>query len=498
MNKITLICPVIADHTLEKTIPALPSLPGLIEKTVLWGRERPSFIPPHCEYMQSPSLASGKVLNTLIEMVKTDYMLMMDQPRQIHIPPRTIERLMDIAESTGAGILYSDYHQETRNRLIEHPLIDYHPGSIRDDFDFGHVTLFSMPAVRRSLDMFGNIPEVDYAGLYDLRLKVSINHPILHVQEPLYTKYGLESADEGGSRGTEIQFDYVDPRNQSIQKEMESVVTRYLKNIDAYLEPRFHTVPISHEQFPVEASVIIPVRNRASTITAAIQSALAQETSFHFNVIVVDNHSTDGTTSSLRELANLHPMVKHLTPSRRDLNIGGCWNEAVFSPFCGRFAVQLDSDDIYSSPETLQTIIDVFGSGDCAMVIGSYTLVNEKMEEIPPGLIDHREWTDDNGHNNALRINGLGAPRAFHTGLLRTIGFPNIHYGEDYAVALRLSRYYRIGRIYKNLYYCRRWEGNTDFRLTIEQKNRNDLLKDRIRTVEILARQKMNREKSLR
>jgi glycosyltransferase involved in cell wall biosynthesis len=272
---------------------------------------------------------------------------------------------------------------------------------------------------------------------------------------------------------------------------MELVATEHLRNIGAFLEPRFKNIPQFQYNFPVEASVIIPVRNRVGTITDAVNSALTQETNFLFNVIVVDNHSNDGTTHTLAELARQNPALKHIIPSRFDLTIGGCWNEAVFSEFCGRYAVQLDSDDVYESPGTLQKVIDVFRSGDFAMVIGSYTLVNESLQEIPPGIIDHREWTDDNGHNNALRVNGLGAPRAFDTALLRKIGFLNVGYGEDYAMALRLSREYRIGRIYESLYLCRRWEDNTDAQISIEKINRYDAFKDKIRTIEIMARQKL-------
>jgi len=276
---------------------------------------------------------------------------------------------------------------------------------------------------------------------------------------------------------------------------MEKAATQHLRRIGAWLRPVFKKVPPAETAFPTEASVIIPVRNRKRTVADAIKSALSQKTDFFFNVIVVDNHSTDGTTLLLSRLAKRDARVIHLIPSRFDLHIGGCWNEAVFSPSCGRYAVQLDSDDLYSGQDTLQKTVDLLRSGDYGMVIGSYTLVNERLKEVSPGLIDHREWTDANGRNNALRINGLGAPRAFQTELLRKIRFPDVSYGEDYAVALRLSREYRIGRIYENLYWCRRWAGNTDAALSIEKTNRNDAFKDRLRTHEILARQQLNRVK---
>ena len=275
---------------------------------------------------------------------------------------------------------------------------------------------------------------------------------------------------------------------------MEAVATQHLKNVGVYLAPHFRPIPKSGERFPVEASVIIPVRNREHTIADAVNSVLQQKFDCPFNLIVVDNHSTDGTTGILKELAAGSSSLKHIVPSRQDLGIGGCWNEAVLSAHCGRYAIQLDSDDIYSGTDTVQRIVDVFRSGEYAMVIGSYKLVNMKLEELPPGLIDHREWTPENGRNNALRINGLGAPRSFDTALLRQVLLPNTSYGEDYAVAIQLSRHYQIGRIFEPLYLCRRWEGNTDAALSIEKANRNDVYKDKIRSIEMLARQHMNRE----
>jgi GT2 family glycosyltransferase len=388
-------------------------------------------------------------------------------------------------------MVYSDYLEKEQGNLVEHPVNDYQLGSIRDEFDFGYLMLFSIPAIRRALGKYGPIPAVVHAGLYDLRLKVSVDHSVFHIQEFLYTMQEPDDNTEKVRSQHEDQFNYVSPRNQAVQKEMELVATEHLRNIGAFLEPRFKHVPQSEYNYPVEASVIIPVLNRVRTITDAVRSALTQETDFPYNVIVVDNHSTDGTSPILSALAGRSPAVKHIIPSRYDLTIGGCWNEAVFSDVCGRYAVQLDSDDLYEGPGTLQKLIDVMRSGDFAMVIGSYTLVNESLQTIPPGIIDHREWTDDNGRNNALRVNGLGAPRAFYTALLRKIGFLNVGYGEDYAMALRLSRDYRIGRIYESLYLCRRWAGNTDARISIEMRNRHDAFKDKIRTVEIMARRKL-------
>ena len=490
MSTLTAVLPFSSQPFFERTIQSLIQS-AFVEKVIVLHDSECKLPWPKCEIFSEAPLTSGKVLNALINKVKTDFLLIFHQSQEIETTSSALERFIDVAESTEAGMIYSDYLEEKYGEYIEHPLNDYQMGSIHDEFDFGNVILYSMPAVHRSLRKFGAIPEVKYAGFYDLRLKVSIDHRLFHIQEFLTTKG--ESVNKTGQKESSHEniFNYVDPRNHFVQKEMEEVATQHLKNIGAYLEPHFRNVPVSEKNYPVEASVVIPVRNRLKTITNAVQSALSQEANFLFNVIIVDNHSTDGTTSVVAEMAKRNPAVKHVIPGRLDLNIGGCWNEAVFSEWCGRYAVQLDSDDLYSSPQTLQKIINMFRNGDFAMVIGSYTLVNELLKEMPPGLIDHREWTDDNGRNNALRINGLGAPRAFNTELLRTIGFLNVGYGEDYAIALRLSREYRIGRIYESLYLCRRWGGNTDAALSIEKSNRNDAFKDKIRTIEIMARQKL-------
>ena len=373
-----------------------------------------------------------------------------------------------------------------------HPLNDYQLGSVRDDFEFGPLILFSVSAIREAVKEYGLLRDVQSAGLYDLRLKVSIDHPVCHIKEPLYT---VKKSGESVLRSfhPERLFSYLDPRNTNIQKEMETVFTDYLKKIGAYLSPnQLRKVGPVRGSFPVEASIIIPVKNRKETIAEAVRSALGQKTDFPFNVLVIDNHSTDGTTALLSRLASRYPRLKHIVPKRVDLGIGGCWNEAIKHKACGRFAVQLDSDDLYSSPHTLQKMVDLLRHGNYAMVIGSYTLVDSNLREIPPGLIDHREWTDLNGHNNALRVNGLGAPRGFHTSMMRKIGFRNVSYGEDYEAGLRICREYRIGRIYENLYLCRRWPGNTDANLSLEELNQKDFFKDEIRTKEIEARQRLN------
>ena len=399
------------------------------------------------------------------------------------------ERMIAIAEDTGADMLYADHYRlvnapdgsQIRKR---HPLIDCQKGALRNDFDFGSVLFFRTGSFRRAVAWMD--VDYEYAALYDLRLRME---KIVHINEYLYTDVETDNRKSG-----EKQFDYVDPRNRDVQIEMEKVCTAHLKRIGAYLEPDFKE-PDScglGGTFPVTASVVIPVFNRLRTVGDAVESALSQECAFPFNVIVVDNHSTDGTTDLLSSIAARDPHLIHVIPERNDLGIGGCWNMAVHHEMCGEYAVQLDSDDVYSGPDTLRKIVDAFRQQKCAMVVGTYQMTDFQMNPIPPGIIDHREWTEDNGRNNALRINGLGAPRAFWTPLLRTINLPNTSYGEDYALGLRISREYRIGRIYDVLYCCRRWEGNSDAALDVEKVNANNLYKDRIRTWELEARIRMN------
>lgn len=439
------------------------------------------------DLVRSDVFASGITFNKILKTVNADFVLLLPRITELTLGDFGLERLTKVLAETGAGMVYSDSYAESNGKRSPHPVNDYQVGSIRDNFDFGVLQLYSTEAIRSALRKFGALADVRHGALYDLRLKVSIDHQLFHIQEYLYSVTETDARKSG-----EKQFDYVDPRNQEVQKEMERVATDHLKRINAFLPPQFKPLPKLSGVFPVEASVIIPVRNRARTIADAVNSALSQKTDSTMNILAVDNHSTDGTTSILADLARTDPRVIHLIPSRTDLGIGGCWNTAVGSEQCGRYSVQLDSDDLYSGEKTVQSILEVFRGGEYAMVIGSYKLVNMQLEEIPPGLIDHKEWTPENGRNNALRINGLGAPRAFVTQLLRDHPIPNVSYGEDYAIALRLSREYRIGRIFDPIYLCRRWEGNTDSSLTVEQSNRNDGYKDKIRTIEILARQSLN------
>jgi len=488
MKPLTVVIPYNPGPFFEKTLLPLTKS-DLVERVVIVSQEPVHLKIPGCRVLTAGPLLSHETISLTLARIRTKYLLLLPGAQQISIDPEAMERIVEKAESTKAGLVYSDFYDKSEHGKTLHPLNDYQLGSVRDDFDFGAIMLFSFPAVRKAMKKYGLKPGVKFAGLYDLRLKVSIDHSIYHLKEPLYSVMVTDKPS-----GNERLFAYVDPRYEAVQKEMEIVFTDYLKKIRAYLLPnQLREVEQTPASFPVEASIAIPVRNRKETIAEAVKSALSQETDFPFNVIVVDNHSTDRTTSVLSDLARKHPSLKHIIPKRTDLGIGGCWNEALWQKACGRYAVQLDSDDLYSSHRTLQKMVDMLRQGNYAMVIGSYTLVDSRLKEIPPGLIDHHEWTDENGHNNALRINGLGAPRAFNTGLMRKIGFLNVSYGEDYAAALRICREYRIGRIYESLYLCRRWSGNTDAALSIEEANRNNAFKDKIRTIEILDRQKMNK-----
>jgi Glycosyl transferase family 2 len=431
----------------------------------------------------------GAAINRLLDRLTTDYLLLCLPGEQLEVGQRAIERMVSAAEDSNAGLIYADFRDQVGDQATDHPLIDYQIGSVRDGFDFGAMLLISKRAADCAVRNHGRMDEgLRWAGLYELRLKLSIDSTLLRIPEALYGRVPFDRRATG-----ERQFDYVDPRQRAYQLEMEQVVTEHLKRIGSYLLPEFRALPQSKGVFPVRASIVIPVRNRERTIKDAVNSALSQRADVAFNVIVVDNHSTDTTTDVLREIASRDSRLIHLKPSRYDLGIGGCWNEAIYSSHCGEYAVQLDSDDLYSDENTLQQIVTKFGEAPYAMVIGSYRIVNFDLQEIPPGLIDHREWTRENGRNNALRINGLGAPRAFYVPVLRQIGFPNASYGEDYAVALRLSRDFEIGRIYESIYFARRWEGNSDAALPLATANRYDYYKDHLRTVELLGRKRANR-----
>ena len=437
---------------------------------------------PECRTVKIPCADNTETYRYIAAESHTPYTLVCRTKQHVRLGSRVLERMTDYLSVPSCGMVYADRYEETEGELRPHPVIDYQAGSVRDDFDFGSLILYRTEALKQAVFEISTESDYTYSASYAVRLALSRRYSLTHIREYLYTETETDTRRSG-----EKQFDYVDPRNRSVQIERETVFTRYLKKTGAYLPPVEHRIDLNEGDFPCEASVIIPVRNRVRTIDDAIRSVLGQETTFHYNLIIVDNHSTDGTTEAIRRYAGEKKIV-HLIPERTDLGIGGCWDLAIRDARCGRFALQLDSDDLYSGPDTLQRIIDTFHKEQCAMVIGSYRMTNFSLETLPPGIIDHREWTSENGHNNALRINGLGAPRAFFTPLLREIGVPNVSYGEDYALGLAFSRRYRIGRIYDVVYLCRRWEGNSDAALSIEKVNRNNAYKDSLRTLELAQR----------
>jgi len=435
-------------------------------------------------FISGRGFASTVALKKMSDAADTEYVLLYTKTFPLDLGKFALQRMMQICDDADAGFVYSDYYENREGKLSPHPVIDYQEGSLRDDFNFGSVMLYRAGEFRRACSRMD--VEYQFAGLYDLRLKISQTHKPVHIQELLYSEVETDTRKTG-----EKQFDYVDPRNRAVQIEMERACTSHLREINAWLKPEFREITFDDGKFETEASVVIPVKNRVKTVGDAIESVLSQKTDFSFNLIIVDNYSTDGTTDAIKSFAEKDSRVVHLIPERKDLGIGGCWNEAIFSEKCGRFAIQLDSDDLYIDDNVITRVVDAFHAQKCAMVVGSYKMVNFDLQDIPPGLIDHREWTPDNGRNNALRINGLGAPRAFYTPVLRNIRIPNVSYGEDYAAGLAISRHWQIGRIYEPLYLCRRWDENSDAALDVNKSNTYNSYKDKIRTVELLARRKM-------
>lgn len=487
-QKIDCFLPEGGSNELEMTIASLKASPLVGRIVVMQTGESQPADSEDSECVRIDSLRSSATMRQIAAMSKASFTLIYLKSQYLSMGYLALERMVRVAEDTQAGMVYADHYQTSAaGERTEAPVIDYQQGSLRDDFDFGSVLLLRTSALRKAAARMTD----DYkaAGLYDLRLKLSEQETFVHIPECLYSEVELDNRKTG-----EKLFDYVDPRNRDAQIEMEKACTAYLKDVGGYLEPEFRSVPLQDQNFEYEASIMIPVRNRIRTIRDAIDSALSQRTTFRYNIFVVENgpdfHSTDGTTEAIDAYDD--ERIIHLIPDRNDIGVGGSWNMAVHHPQCGRFIVQLDSDDVYSGTDTLQKIVEAFYDQQCAMVIGSYMLTDIDLNVLPPGKIDHREWTHDNGRNNALRINGLGAPRAFFTPVMREINLPNVNYGEDYALGLAISRHYAIGRIYDVLYNCRRWDDNSDGNLSIEKNNRNNLYKDRIRTWELQARIKMN------
>ncbi len=433
-----------------------------------------------CTMVHIDALNSSDTMLKIAEAAKAPYTLLYTKYNNLVMGYFALDRFVRLAGDSKAGMMYADSYTVIEGKKSNAPVIDYQEGSLRDDFNFGSVLFFNTEVLKKAAAGI----DVHYtaAGLYDLRLRLSRIAPIVHINEYLYSDVTVDNRKSG-----EKIFDYVDPKNRGVQIEMEKACTAHLKAVGGYLEPKFDEIDFNKGNFEYEASVIIPVRNRIRTIRDAIRSVLSQKTDFPFNLIVIDNHSTDGTTEAIDEFKD-DPRLVHIVPQRDDLGIGGCWNAGVQHPKCGKFAVQLDSDDVYSDENTLAKMVAAFYEQKCAMVVGTYMLTDIDKNPIPPGVIDHKEWTPENGRNNALRINGLGAPRAFYTPVLREIHVPNTSYGEDYALGLAFSRYFQIGRVYDVVYLCRRWEDNSDAALDIVKMNNNNLYKDRIRTWELQAR----------
>ena len=433
-----------------------------------------------CPVIHIDRLNSSKTVAQIASNCNTEFALIYTKYTTLHLGYFALERFLEIAEESKAGMVYADHYQWIDDKRIPTPLIACQEGSLRDDFNFGSVLIYRSCLLKSAVAQTRD--DYPYAGLYNLRLTVSRIAPIVHINEYLYTEVETDKRKSG-----QKIFDYVDPKNRAVQIDMERACTEHLKMVGGYLEPIFAPVQFDETPFEYEASVIIPVFNRVLTIDDAIRSVLIQQTDFPYNLIIIDNHSTDGTTEAIKKY-EADPRVIHLIPNRHDLGIGGCWNMGVHHPKCGKFAIQLDSDDVYADGTALTKMVNAFYEQHCAMVVGTYRMTNFELETIPPGIIDHQEWTPQNGRNNALRINGLGAPRAFYTPILRQIKLPNTSYGEDYALGLRLSRHYQIGRVYDVVYCCRRWEGNSDSALDIVKQNAHNLYKDRIRTWELQAR----------
>lgn len=477
--------PYVDESQVRATVEALKSS-ALVTKITLLASDAKAEACLGCDILHIDSLNSSATMSKLAEAADADFMLLYTKQNTLVPGYFALDRMVKIACDSKAAMVYADYYTIVEGKKSNSPVIDYQFGSLRDDFNFGPVMFFNTAAFKTAAA--GIDAAYTAAGLYDLRLRISRVGALVHINEYLYTDIEVPTKDSG-----EAHFAYVDPKNRGVQIEMEQACTAHLKAIGGYLEPVFTPIEFNRGDFEYEASVIIPVRNRVRTIRDAIKSVLSQKTDFPFNLIIIDNHSTDGTGDAIEEFTS-DPRVIHLIPERDDLGIGGCWNAGANHPKAGKFCVQLDSDDVYADENTLTKMVKAFYDNNSAMVVGTYMLTDIDMNMIPPGVIDHKEWTPENGRNNALRINGLGAPRAFYTPMLREIHVPNTSYGEDYALGLAFSRHHQIGRVYDVVYLCRRWEDNSDHALDINKTNANNLYKDRIRTWELEARVAMNKE----
>lgn len=486
--KTTIHCflPYLDEAQVRATVEALKAS-ALVTKITLLATEANAEACLGCDILHIDTLTSSETMRKLAEVAAADFMLLYTKQNTLVPGYFAPDRFAKIARDSHAGMVYSDYYTVVEGKKSNAPVIDYQFGSLRDDFNFGSVLFFNTADFKAAAA--GIDAKYTAAGLYDLRLRLSRIAPIVHINEYLYSDVTLDNRKSG-----EKIFDYVDPKNRGVQIEMEQACTAHLKAIDGYLAPEFEPIEFNRGEFEYEASVIIPVRNRVRTIRDAIRSVLSQKTDFPYNLIIIDNHSTDGTSEAIEEFVS-DPRVIHIIPERDDLGIGGCWNVGANHPKAGKFCVQLDSDDVYADENTLTKMVKAFYDNNSAMVVGTYMLTDIDMNMIPPGVIDHKEWTPENGRNNALRINGLGAPRAFYTPMLREIHVPNTSYGEDYALGLAFSRHHQIGRVYDVVYLCRRWEDNSDAALDVNKMNANNLYKDRIRTWELEARVALNKAK---
>lgn len=486
MKKLNFFIPFVNEAQVKNTIGGLTQCELVTKICLLAGDDAQGSV-EGCEKIAVKGIKSTDTMKKIAAAVDGDYIVLYTKYNTLDFGMFAIERMVRIADDSDAGMVYADHYNVVGGNRTNAPVIDYQAGSLRDDFDFGSVLMFNAAAFKDAVARMDK--DYEFAGLYDLRLKISQKAEIVHINEYLYSDVELDTRKSG-----EKIFDYVDPKNRGVQIEMEDACTAHLKAVGGYLEPNFKKIEFSAGNFEYEASVIIPVRNRIRTIRDAIKSVLCQKADFKFNLIVIDNHSTDGTTEAIDEFKGDDRLI-HLIPERDDLGIGGCWNLGVHHPKCGKFAVQLDSDDVYKDENTLTTMVRAFYEQNCAMVVGTYMMTDFNMNMIAPGIIDHKEWTPENGRNNALRINGLGAPRAFYTPVLREVKVPNTSYGEDYALGLNFSREYQIGRVYDVVYLCRRWDDNSDASLDVMKMNAHNLYKDRIRTWELKARIAFNKNK---